>query len=331
MEKILLWGITPVYEVSSQWVKERISQNELEVLAIVDSVSDLAELDGYRVIRKEEISNYKYDKIIITAGNTVTRSILKEIQEIGLDPEKVIRFAEYEMQYVTCQKERYEKIIDGQINTIKSLLSASDQEVADYNWMLRMIYGYGIYPFAFGKLQDAVVTNFGLMQVPDEFARFCNYIGTLKVDTAIEVGVYRGRSSYFISALLSRKNPHLTYYMADIRDSLDSFEKFKKVLPALEKKIPSRSEDYAEKEFDFVFIDADHSYDASIKDYYNVGQYARKITCFHDIYAHEYDMYNGGMVRTWKEVQRLTSGKQHKIFSMYPDRWMGIGCVIQEQ
>ena len=90
------------------------------------------------------------------------------------------------------------------------------------------------------------------------------------------------------------------------------------------------SDDYKGESYDFVFIDADHSYDAAMRDYLNVGQYAGKLTVFHDIYAHEYDECNGGTVRMWKEVCELNSGKEKKIFSIYPDQWMGIGCLVQK-
>jgi hypothetical protein len=142
------------------------------------------------------------------------------------------------------------------------------------------------------------------------------------------VGVYRGRSAFFICAVLARKNPDLVYNMIDIFDRIDDFELFKEVLPQLNKCIPSSSDDHAGEKYDFVFIDADHSYDASINDFNKLGQYASKITAFHDIYAHEYDHENGGTVRMWKEVLERTAGCDHKVFSIYPDKWMGIGCVI---
>ena len=63
-------------------------------------------------------------------------------------------------------------------------------------------------------------------------------------------------------------------------------------------------------------------------DYLNVGQYAKKMVCFHDIYAHEYDSQKGGTVRTWEEVCTMTPGLPKMVFSQFPNRWMGIGVVI---
>ena len=128
-------------------------------------------------------------------------------------------------------------------------------------------------------------------------------------------------------AVLARRNRKMTYRLADLCDRIDDFEKFRAKLPQLEKCIPSCSADYKGDCYDFVFIDADHSYDAVMADYYNVGRNARVITAFHDVYAHEYDGENGGTVRAWNEVLAGTENCGHKVFSKYPDKWMGIGVV----
>ena len=126
-----------------------------------------------------------------------------------------------------------------------------------------------------------------------------------------------------------RKNPNLTYYLVDIEDRLDHFEDYQEILPSLCKRIPQSSGNYKGKQFDYVFIDADHTYDGSIADYENVGKYAKVLVAFHDIYAHEYDACNGGTVRTWKEVLEREAGNEIYTFSKHPNEWMGIGCVMK--
>lgn len=220
-----------------------------------------------------------------------------------------------------------------QLEIIKEIIKARDEEVADYDWMLERVLRYGVFCFEsdgwYKKEKRYNWVVYGLQQVPEEFAMFCNYISGLTVSTAAEIGVYRGRSAIFLCAVLARKNWDLTYELIDIFDRIDDFEIFKEVLPQLNKNIPSTSDDHASEIFDFVFIDADHSYDASINDFYKVGQYSGVMTAFHDIYAHEYDHENGGTVRMWQEVLEKTSGCGHKVFSIYPDKWMGIGCVMR--
>ncbi len=220
--------------------------------------------------------------------------------------------------------------IERQIKVLERILDATDKEIHNMDFLLSAVKEYGITPLPWlMELDDKVTyTENGMIQVPGEFVAFCHYIADMEIQSAIEVGVYRGRSSYFICAILYRNNPELVYNMVDIADYLDEFDKFKEILPCLNKCIPSTSEDYKGKSYDFVFIDADHSFDAAMKDYLDVGRYAKKMVCFHDIFAHEYDSHNGGIVRCWNEVCVMTEHLPKMVFSEFPNRWMGIGVVV---
>lgn len=217
-----------------------------------------------------------------------------------------------------------------QIEVIKKILQASDSEVERISFWMNIVKEYGIYPFQWlVELDEAgIYTTNGMMQVQGEIASFCRFLSNQEIHTAMEIGVWRGRSSYFICATLYRKNRDLIYNMVDIVDGLDEYEEFQKVLPCLRKQIPHTSDDFVGQEYDFVFIDADHSYEASMKDYTNVGCFAKKLVCFHDIYAHEYDAEGGGSVKTWEEVCTMTPQMPKVVFSQFPNRWMGIGVVV---
>lgn len=329
MEKVLLWGTGDRYRVEYDRIRYWQRIKKIDVLALVNRNGSPSFLDGHRVISKNEIKKYEYDRIVIIADQVMTESIQNDIRELELDEKKIVHINFFINEVEIGGRETYRRLIQKQKDVLQDILDASDEEIKDYDWMFHKINEYGVYPFRVER--DGINwTRFGVLQVIEEFTKYCNFLGgTEGIETAIEVGVAKGRSSYLICALLSRNNPHLSYTLVDICDQLDSFEEFQNILPALKKKIPSISKDYAGKQFDFVFIDADHSYDASMQDYLNIGQYAKVMTCFHDIYAHEYDDCAGGTVRMWKEVLDLTREKEHKVFSFYPEEWMGIGCVIQ--
>ena len=220
--------------------------------------------------------------------------------------------------------------IERQIQVLNSIINATDEEIHNINFLLDKINEFGITPLAWLKELDTspIYTENGMIQVPGEFANFCLYLLDKNIHTAIEIGVFRGRSSYFMCAILYRSCPDLVYNMVDIADYLDGFEEFQKVLPCLKKCIPNTSDDYKGKQFDLVFIDADHSYEGAMRDFLNVGQYAGKLVCFHDIYAHEYDSQDGGTVRMWNEICSMTPNLPKLIFSQFPNRWMGIGVVL---
>lgn len=329
MEKILLWGTGRCYKAHYEELHKLIKKNNIEILALINRTGIPDIIDGCHVIKKEEIENYEYDKIVITADETEAQSIRNDARELNIDEKMLISIWIF-LDVLQNGEEFYDQLIQKQKNILKEILCAPDEKILSYNWMYQKINEFGIYPFR-QEGENINWSRYGVLQVLDEFTKFCNFIGSQdKIKTAIEIGVAKGRSSYVICALLSRKNPDLSYTLVDICDQLDSFSEFQEILPPLVKEVPSTSEECKGKKYDFVFIDADHSYDGSMKDYLNIGQYARIITCFYDIYAHEYDVYNGGIVQTWKEVQELTKEKQHIIFSSYPDQWMGIGCVIQQ-
>lgn len=328
MGKILLWGTGRCYKACCEELHTLIKKNNIEILALVNRTGSPDIIDGYHVIKREEIKNFQYNKIIITADETEAQSIRNDAKELNIDEKALVDIWVF-LDVLKNGREFYDQLIQKQKNVLKEILYASDEQILSYNWMYQKINEYGVYPFRQSE-KSINWSKYGVLQVLDEFTKFCNFIGSQTgIKTAIEIGVARGRSSYIICALLSRNNPDLKYILVDICDQLDSFTKFQEILPSLEKKIPSTSEDYKGRKYDFVFIDADHSYDESMKDYLNIGQYAEVMTCFHDVYAHEYDHCNGGIVRTWNEVQELTREKEHKIFSSYPGQWMGIGCVIQ--
>ena len=222
----------------------------------------------------------------------------------------------------------------GQLRILRELMEAPYEDITNRDWLKQKLYAYGFNPFfKLAKDPESGVTwtTCGILQVPEEFVDFCLYLadGRWKgeIREAVEIGVWRGNSSYILAALLCRNNPGMTYNMVDISDNLVHFDEAKEIIPSLRKRIPSTSDNLAGRSFDFCFIDADHSYDGMMRDYMNVGQHTAKILAFHDIYGHEYDHLNGGTVRGWQEIRELESKSKITEYTKYPDFWMGIGVV----
>ena len=326
MMNILIWGTGMQFKAREDVIASFMEKGLFRVTALISRDEEAKEWHGIPIVRKENINQFQWERIIVAAGGAAVGSIRRDAEAMGIPADKVIQLNDWLLERTFEDSEAYEAIIDRQCKVISELLAASDEEVADFKWIKERMGEFGIYPFQ--NYEDvSFLTELGILQVPDEFARFCNHISKLKVQTAIEVGVFRGRSSYFICALLSRHNPDLSYKLVDIKDMLDSYERFHELLPAMQKCVPSTSNDYRGEAYDFVFIDADHSYDGSMLDYTNLGRYAKRFLVFHDIYAHEYDEENGGTVRMWQEVSAKYGKEQQQVFSAYPGQWMGIGCI----
>lgn len=323
MERIIVWGIGSVFNQNLFEIRRMIKDGFVSIVAFVDQNKKGSVVEGYSVIDKKELASLNWDRLLVAAEKRAYSSIKEDIRKLGIDDKKV--------ESLTCYLEKYYSLTTNkQIEIIKDILMASDAEVEDYAWMYQKIAEYGVFPFEQNirdSQKDIFWSAIGVCQTIEEFTDFCNYISKLTINTAIEIGVFRGRSSYLMCALLARKNLDLRYILVDIEDNLKEYEKFREILPWLDKRIPSTSDNYRKQQFDFVFIDADHSYTASFRDYINCGQYANKITVFHDIYCHEWDKADGGTVRTWEEVLEKTKDQEHKIFSSHNGKWMGIGVV----
>lgn len=330
MEKVILYGVGEVFHCYKKLFLEFQNDKRLEIVGVADRKLQGGKLFcSLPILSLNEIAARDFDYIVITADDMATKSIYADLIEANIPKEKIVniyRYAPIEEKLNILAREQ----LSVQLDIINKLLEASDEEVGNFEWMRNVVGQYGIYPWRSKDMNGAdnfIATRDGIMQRPNEFAEYCVYLSKWNVNRAIEVGVYRGKSSYFMCALLARKNPNLIYELVDIVDNLSNYEDFHKLLPQMKKKIPSTSDDYIGKVYDFVFIDADHSYDGSIRDYMNLGRHAQKLTVFHDIYAHEYDHLNGGIVRTWKEVMDNTAAYKHRIFSEYPNQWMGIGVL----
>ena len=335
MIKVIVWGAAGEYANYRNILALMQEKLIISIQGIIDRrliQMDVKECDGYTVFSENELVNLDYDLILIAACSSSAKCIIENLSAIKVECDKYMLIGSFVAQY-DISKEYYQKERNEQIKIIKEILSASDEELKDYNWMLEKVRRYGIRCLSMDWMNDSKThwSINGILQIPEEFASLCCLLAKQNIKDAIEIGVWKGLSSYFMCAVLSRINNNLKYYMVDVCDQLEDFEQFFELLPGMKKCIPATSGDFIKDKFDFVFIDADHSYNASIMDWHNVGRNASIITAFHDIYAHEYDQFNGGTVRMWKEICENTCVESRREFVKYPDERMGIGVIMHKK
>ena len=216
---------------------------------------------------------------------------------------------------------------------VKRILASTDEEFGSRRFILDQILEFGLshQPWDhWARWTDHMNSSgLGLLQIPTEFADFLLFLSKQGIETSLEIGVYAGATSYITAAVLQRANPNAVYYMLDAFDQVVEYDMFASVLN-LKRVIPHTTADIVGQEFDYVLVDADHSYTGAKTDYLNVGRYARKVVAFHDVHGHEYDHQDGGIVRAWSEIRAANADKHTIIeFAHNPMRWMGLGVIVK--
>ena len=149
---------------------------------------------------------------------------------------------------------------------------------------------------------------------PVELANFTRddlpaLLAKLQLNRGVEVGVYRAWYSY----RLCRANPNLTYYGIDPwlpiskRDqtrmehhyqcSLDRLAQFGDRAQLIRKTSAAAAPDFADNSLDFVYLDADHSYDATLSD---LNLWVPKVRTGGIIAGHDYDPYDTSEHHQWR-------------------------------
>lgn len=180
--------------------------------------------------------------------------------------------------------------------------------------------GRGLYPVEYNH---ALSTISGMWQQPDELVDLLMFLQNKNIKTFLNIGTYNGITFNLISDILN--------HFMDVKCiTIDPHD----WNPTKNKKYfyqGGTSDNFKNQLFDLVFIDGDHAYDATKKDYLNVGQYA-KYCIFHDInddYIKGNPELNGGCPRFWKEI-KITKNHIEYDCSKKPVKVMGIGVLIND-
>lgn len=178
------------------------------------------------------------------------------------------------------------------------------------------------------KIWEVSKRDYKIQQLKDEWDWLIdNSIGNSNNLNILEIGCYDGGSSYYLSNFA--KN------MITI-DNNDPCRFPWELLPCNNYKYiagdshdPAMSRYFSMYEWDFVFIDGDHSYEGVKADFYNVLPYLKKNTpvAFHDIvisqFHHTHGCYVGEFWRDLKNEFKAT--KFDEIITN--NEWAGIGIV----
>lgn len=151
VRKVIIWGIGTEYEGLLNQIKHEILKGTIQVEALVAKTDDIVcdNLDGFKIVGKEKLSEYAYDFVIITS-TVYFEEILKETQKLGIKREKVIAGRLFNIP--NFDFERYVKLIENPVTIL-----------SDDCWGGLIYYRLGL------KLTTPFIN---ILIYPDSYARF---------------------------------------------------------------------------------------------------------------------------------------------------------------
>lgn len=88
--KLILWGVGAQYNALINSLKNWEEQNQIEVKAVTaKEIMDVKRVDGWQVVRREELKDIDYDYLII-CNDAQVNEIIAEALSFGLEREKMI-------------------------------------------------------------------------------------------------------------------------------------------------------------------------------------------------------------------------------------------------
>lgn len=111
MRKVIIWGIGREYEAMINQIQYEISKGNLEVSALIARPGDIIgnTLDGFKLIKKEDIWTYEFDYLIITSSRWYM-DIKNEAVLLGVDENIIINGRVFKLPLFDFT--RYVKLIE---------------------------------------------------------------------------------------------------------------------------------------------------------------------------------------------------------------------------
>jgi cephalosporin hydroxylase len=172
--------------------------------------------------------------------------------------------------------------------------------------------------------------DFKIQQIKDEWIWLINNTVNKWEERGniLEIGAYDGGSSNFLG--------HFAKSMITIDNNIpcrfnpNHIPAWKYQYIGGDSHHPKQTELFSKYEWDFAFIDGDHSYEGVKADFYNLLPHLKKGTpvAFHDIaisdFHHQHGCYVGEF---WRDLKKEYKATEFMEMQVNPD-WAGVGIVI---
>ncbi len=223
---------------------------------------------------------------------------------------------------------------EDKIYIVDKILSSTKENLRNRDYVIALIREMGLHNDSsinhlYSPSEQAFLKQFGMLQQPQQLADALIFLSNFVINKYIEIGTFNGTCFAFIASYLKVFNPGIKSRTIDImvrHNPLMEVE-FKKRIDI--KFHTGTSDDFIGAKSDLCFIDADHSYSAVVKDYENIGKYA-KLCMFHDIIdEHQTKINDGGSLRHWKELKENENECEYHEFIDHPENKSNFGIGIK--
>ena len=149
-QNILLWGIGSSFAndkdifFSQEFAKQ---YNIMACIAATPPDKDNSVISTIPVITKHDIINFAFDKIVIAALPHNLPSIRDDAASVGVPLSKIITADYLLTAEVAFRSGEYSYCERVQQEVISNILSATEEQIHDYEWLYKQICRYGIYCF----------------------------------------------------------------------------------------------------------------------------------------------------------------------------------------
>ena len=170
MDRVVLYGLGGIFRGYEEIFRGLPKDKKIHVIGAIDRrLQEGMAFHNYNILSVSEVVDMDINYVIITAQDPVAKEIYADLCAAGVNKDKIVSVYCY-----TPIKEMLDRIINLQLpiqlEVIQNIRLASDQEVASFDWMHKVVGRYGIYPLLdedVDGIDDAIVTCMGMQQRPD--------------------------------------------------------------------------------------------------------------------------------------------------------------------
>ncbi len=226
--------------------------------------------------------------------------------------------------------------------TVETIRSAPMEKLTDSSWLEYVLLpSLGLNDRHLHQMPVHLLPHCGggidSWQYPCQFSRYLDHLRRCEPASYAEIGVHKGGTFIITVEFLSRFRPVEAALAVDNWER-ERMHRYAAMNPAV-RYLPTSSQDpavaaaLAERRWDVILIDGDHSYRGAGTDYRLCRPHARRLA-FHDIV----NVYTPGVQQLWREAQEDHPGARSATWiDQYDDvllrirgSMMGIGLIELE-